>query len=96
MYFGAISPTGWSICVTNAVGSRSLLLLTIHRGKGGILEKQLPALTGKGQQQQNCNTDGSWTETCCQDGTYSEWWERDRVGPKGRMKQRLKLQLHSG
>lgn len=79
----------------NAVGSHSLLLMTVHGGKGGTLEKQLPALTGNGLQQQNCNADGSWTETCCQNGAYNEWWERDRVGPKGRMKQRLKLRLLS-
>lgn len=95
MYFGVVSQTGWSICVTNAVGSHGLLLRTTHGGKSGILEKQLPTLTGNGQQQQNCNKDWSWIETSCQNRAYRKWWERDRLGPKGRMKQRLKLQLHS-
>lgn len=64
--FWGHKPTEWSICIMNTVGPLSFLLMTPHGGKAGTLEKQLPALTGNGQQQQNCNADGSWTKTCCQ------------------------------
>lgn len=42
----------------NAVGSHSLLLMTTH---GGILEKQLPALTWNGQQQLDRNLLPKWS-----------------------------------
>lgn len=41
MYFGVISPSGSSIWIIDALGSR-LLLVTAHNGKDEISEKQLP------------------------------------------------------